>query len=188
MMNEENNDNKSLQVNGTPAEKFLSENIQNLSDSARDELVKFAMEERIKTNEQVKRDELKTVNANNNFDRHIAALNSVENRGAKNVSHIKTDFEIPNGHMRLDSHTSHCYVATATYQNIDHPNCIILRDYRDRFLRKSFWGRVFIFIYYSVGKYLAFLPEHSNKVRLVSQKLIDKIVDRIIDYHYSDYR
>ena len=46
---------------------------------------------------------------------------------------------------------SGCYIATMAYGDYDHPQVIHLRDFRDNYLNKSMWGRVFIKFYYSVS-------------------------------------
>ncbi|MCM1500838.1 MAG: hypothetical protein NC124_20460, partial [Clostridium sp.] len=49
------------------------------------------------------------------------------------------------------NHKEGCYIATAVYGGYDHPKVMVLRRYRDEILKKSFWGRVFIKVYYSVS-------------------------------------
>lgn len=77
-----------------------------------------------------------------------------------------------------------CYVATATYQNSFHPNVVLLRDYRDRILRKSVFGRVFIVLYYKFGPYLAYFPENFTFIRRLSKNIIDRIVLKIKAKYY----
>ena len=77
-----------------------------------------------------------------------------------------------------------CYVATATYQDVMHPNVVLLRDYRDRFLRKSVFGRLFIALYYTVGPYLAYFPENFTFIRRMSKNIIDSIVLKIREKYY----
>ena len=84
------------------------------------------------------------------------------------------------GNIHIESKSSRCYVATATYDDAYHPNVVILRDFRDRYLRKSFWGKYFIYVYYSVGPYLAYFPSHSGLIKRLSKKMLDYIVLEII--------
>jgi hypothetical protein len=46
---------------------------------------------------------------------------------------------------------SGCYIATMVYGDYNHSNVKILRNYRDTKLHKSFWGKIFIFIYYKLS-------------------------------------
>lgn len=82
------------------------------------------------------------------------------------------------------SNSGSCYVATATYQNSFHPNVVLLRDFRDRFLRKSFFGRLFIDLYYKIGPSLSYLPEHYMFIRRLSKMVIDRIVLMIRSKYY----
>lgn len=46
-----------------------------------------------------------------------------------------------------------CFVATASYGSADAPQVRVLRQYRDRVLRRSRPGRAFIRCYYRYGAY-----------------------------------
>lgn len=41
-----------------------------------------------------------------------------------------------------------CYIATMVYGDYDHPKVMVLRQYRDEHLLKSFLGRCFVRVYY----------------------------------------
>ena len=49
-----------------------------------------------------------------------------------------------------------CFVATAAYQDIDHPDVLYLRSFRDEVLNSSCIGRTFVASYYKIGKLLAY--------------------------------
>ena len=68
-----------------------------------------------------------------------------------------------------------CFVATAVYEDYDHPQVIRLRAFRDHFLSDSALGRILIRIYYVVGPYLAILPTRSR----VTKRLLRLILDRL---------
>ena len=68
-----------------------------------------------------------------------------------------------------------CFVATAVYEDYDHPQVIRLRAFRDHFLSGSALGRILITIYYVVGPYLAILPTRSR----VTKRLLRLILDRL---------
>lgn len=66
-----------------------------------------------------------------------------------------------------------CYIATMAYGSYEHPQVMVLRDFRDNYLAKRNWGTKFIATYY---KYSPKLVEHlKNKV------LINKIVRSILN-------
>ena len=68
-----------------------------------------------------------------------------------------------------------CFVATAVYEDYDHPQVIRLRAFRDHFLSSSALGRILIRIYYVVGPFLAILPTRSR----VTKRLLRLILDRL---------
>lgn len=68
-----------------------------------------------------------------------------------------------------------CFVATAVYEDYDHPQVIRLRAFRDHFLSGSALGRILIRIYYVFGPYLAILPTRSR----VTKRLLRLILDRL---------
>ena len=68
-----------------------------------------------------------------------------------------------------------CFVATAVYEDYDHPQVIRLRAFRDHFLSGSALGRILIRIYYVVGPFLAILPTRSR----VTKRLLRLILDRL---------
>ena len=68
-----------------------------------------------------------------------------------------------------------CFVATAVYEDYDHPQVIRLRAFRDHFLSGCALGRTLIRIYYVVGPFLAILPTRSR----VTKRLLRLILDRL---------
>jgi hypothetical protein len=60
-----------------------------------------------------------------------------------------------------DSGGSSCYVATMTYGSYDAPEVLVLRKFRDRFLKKFGLGRAFIRWYYANSP--AFVEKHKSK-------------------------
>ena len=68
-----------------------------------------------------------------------------------------------------------CFVATAVYEDYDHPQVIRLRAFRDHFLSGSALGRILIRIYYVVGPFLAIFPTRSR----VTKRFLRFIFDRV---------
>ncbi|WP_273447104.1 CFI-box-CTERM domain-containing protein [Neolewinella agarilytica] len=69
-----------------------------------------------------------------------------------------------------------CFVATAVYQNPDHPQVDALRRWRDGALRDSVAGRAFIRWYYRVGPHLAKGVELMPGSRGVLRWVLDGVV------------
>lgn len=66
-----------------------------------------------------------------------------------------------------------CFIATMVYGDYDHPQVMVLRDFRDSYLAERFWGRQFIKIYY---KYSPKLVE-----KLTGHKKINHMIKNILD-------
>ena len=81
-----------------------------------------------------------------------------------------------------------CFVATATYGNAFHPDVILLREFRDKYLSQSFSGKMFINLYYCVGPYLAVLPKNFIFIRRISRKVIEKIVSILKQKYNFNYK
>lgn len=65
-----------------------------------------------------------------------------------------------------------CFVVTATMGDFEHPDVVLLRQFRDRWLRERRFGNQFIAGYYRVGPHLAAIIERSNWLKRVSYLLI----------------
>jgi len=81
------------------------------------------------------------------------------------------------------SSNSGCFIATATMGDYNHPVVLDLRNFRDQFLLKSLFGRVFVKIYYLFSPPIAKLISKSELSKSVSFKLLiqplHKLVKRI---------
>ncbi|PWM79545.1 MAG: hypothetical protein DBY32_01360 [Phascolarctobacterium sp.] len=180
--------NQIQKVNNTPttfSDDLLSAKFQNLPEDMQNALAKMVAEEKIKLDTQVTQDMIKHRNAQLDIDKHINVAHELaRENGVKRADKIVSDVKTASGNMRIESKSGSCYVATATYQNKNHPNVIILRDFRDRFLAKTFTGKCFIKFYYTFGPYLAILPNKFNSIRTISKICLDKIVHKILLKYY----
>jgi len=76
-------------------------------------------------------------------------------------------------------HRSGCFVATATYGYEDFVEVQFLRAFRDEIMSRSLLGRVFIWIYYKLGPYAAFIVDRVPLFRPFCRKVLDRIVNAI---------
>ena len=67
-----------------------------------------------------------------------------------------------------------CFVATAVYNNYDHPVVLDLRFFRDNFLEQKTWGRTFISWYYTHSPNWANIISRSRVLRLIALLLVVK--------------
>tara|TARA_B100001564_G_C20616625_1_gene660250 strand:+ start:348 stop:1040 length:693 start_codon:yes stop_codon:yes gene_type:complete len=73
-----------------------------------------------------------------------------------------------------------CFVATATMGDYDHPVVLDLRLFRDKTLKKSLIGNLFIKFYYAFGPYLATIIAKSDKLRRLSFKYLIEPLHKIV--------
>ena len=71
------------------------------------------------------------------------------------------------------SRSSGCYIATMVYGDYDHPQVLILRQFRDDVLNKYIWGQWFIKTYY---RYSSQLVEH-----LKDRKAVNTVIRSILN-------
>lgn len=65
-----------------------------------------------------------------------------------------------------------CFIATASYGTATHPRIDVLRDFRDRHLKKSAAGRWFVRNYYRYSpRFARFIARH-EKLRTATRKLL----------------
>lgn len=69
-----------------------------------------------------------------------------------------------------------CYIATAVYGNYDAPEVLVLRNFRDSVLLKSFWGRIFVKIYYFMSPPLANRLKNYDWLNNKVKSILDKFV------------
>ena len=75
---------------------------------------------------------------------------------------------------------SSCFIATATMKDYNHPIVIDLRNFRDMFLLKNVFGRIFIRIYYFFGPFFARLISKFELLRLLSFNFLIKPLHKLI--------
>ncbi|MCD8291736.1 MAG: hypothetical protein LUC91_09595 [Prevotella sp.] len=72
-----------------------------------------------------------------------------------------------------------CYVATAIYGSYDCPEVWTLRRFRDYSLAETWFGRLFIKIYYATSPVLVKNFGNARQFKLYGKKLLDKMVYRL---------
>lgn len=72
-----------------------------------------------------------------------------------------------------------CYIATAVYGSYDADEVLVLREFRDTVLKKSFLGKLFINTYYAISPYIANKMKRHKHVNQLVKHLLDKFVSHI---------
>lgn len=76
----------------------------------------------------------------------------------------------------LDSQKRGCYIATMAYGDYNHENVIVLRKFRDNFLNKYFFGRIFIKVYYKLSPKLVVLLKGNERINSYIKKTLNLFV------------
>lgn len=74
---------------------------------------------------------------------------------------------------------SGCYVATAVYGSYDCPEVWTLRRFRDNVLDKTWYGRLFIKIYYKISPTIVKIFGKKKWFNKIFKKKLDKMVDKL---------
>lgn len=75
---------------------------------------------------------------------------------------------------KVEEDKSGCFVATACYDDYDHPIVLQLRFFRDNFLQKRDWGQKFIKAYYKHSPKYARYIARNNFLKTISKFIIIK--------------
>lgn len=75
---------------------------------------------------------------------------------------------------------SGCYIATMVYGDYDHPKVMVLRDFRDNYLAKRHWGKLFIKIYYKYSPKLVKMLTGHMKINHIIKNMLDKFVEHLM--------
>ena len=92
---------------------------------------------------------------------------------------------IPGNHQRITSpkpnnnKSEGCYIATMAYGDYNHPQVMILRQFRDERLLTNWGGRLFVQFYYWISPKLVCLLKNHVRVNSLIRQLLDSIVSRI---------
>lgn len=112
------------------------------------------------------------------FD-HIDTVNHLKNSGEKTYHEVSSSLNIGNNRIHVRSEvgrTKRCFIATAVYDDEDHPIVERLRRYRDERLYSSAPGRLFISVYYRFGQHLAKAVETNPKLKSAVRSGLERFV------------
>jgi ribosomal protein S27E len=84
--------------------------------------------------------------------------------------------------------TTGCFIASATYENVNAYEVLILRKFRDSVLKQTVGGKLFINLYYFYSPYIAQVVERSKIFKIIARKMLDHIVSFIERYFNRETR
>ncbi len=79
-----------------------------------------------------------------------------------------------------------CYIATAVYGTYNCPQLWIFRRFRDDYLAKHIWGRLFIKIYYATSPSLVKIIGDKKCFSLLGKKYLDRLATRLYEKGYTN--
>ena len=78
--------------------------------------------------------------------------------------------------MSQPSSNSGCYIATMVYGDYEHPQVLVLREFRDNFLAKFLLGRLFIRFYYKYSPGWVKALEHNKMINKSIEKALNTFI------------
>jgi len=72
-----------------------------------------------------------------------------------------------------------CYIATMAYGDYDHPQVLVLRNYRDNILAKNIAGRFFIKCYYIISPKLVKVLKNQITINSLIRRILNQIINQI---------
>jgi len=72
-----------------------------------------------------------------------------------------------------------CFIATATFEDVNAPEVIFFRKWRDETLMESIFGRLFVSTYYMISPLMAFIISRSTNLRQISKLILIKIIEAL---------
>ncbi len=82
---------------------------------------------------------------------------------------------------RVNEKKSNCFIATATMGDANHPIVVLLREFRDLWLLKKKYGKIFIKFYYKIGPYPAMIINKYPYLKRISYMMIVRPVAYVAD-------
>ena len=170
-----------LHNGGSSGVSMLIDNaLSNLTAAQASNLAVKAAEEALRLVVKAREQSLDYVAAKRALEDHIDAFAMLEKQGKLTRQKLVSDIQTGAGNMRIESKAgATCFVATATYDDIDHPNVRYLRAFRDHCLTKTPAGRAFIAWYWRTGPRLARLVATSPILKGTSRCALAVLVQLI---------
>lgn len=75
------------------------------------------------------------------------------------------------------SKKSGCYIATMAYGDHEHPQVIILRQFRDDILLNNSLGKMFVKLYYFISPRIVFFLKDNESINRFIRKILDKLIE-----------
>src|SRR6185369_9918466 len=148
----ETNKNEIVKQNEIKSGQIIQAALNNLNDEQRQELLGIAAKEALNLEVQHRQRVARHDSAKEGISDHIQAYGSLDKSGRTTRHTLTSDIETGSGKMKIESKSgATCFVASVAYGDINHPDVILLRHYRDTVLNNSSIGRAFVAWYWRNG-------------------------------------
>lgn len=101
------------------------------------------------------------------------------------IANGEWDFSEPVKMEKIGYKRSQCLIATAACHSEEAPEVIFLYNFRDHYLAKSYWGRIFIRLYYFISPPIANLIARSEKLSRFTRKFFIKPLVRFLKTYWK---
>jgi len=121
-------------------------------------------------------------NFKTNYNNNRVSLQSLKNQLANLNTTPRTPTYAPTystGSKTTNSGGGGCYIATMAYGNYDHPQVMILRQFRDNVLDKSCFGKWFIKTYYHCSPKLVEKLKNKKGINAIIRKALNQFIKLI---------
>lgn len=116
---------------------------------------------------------------NSSSSRSSSTSGSSYNNSSSNYSSSNYNSSNYSSSSSSNKHSEGCYIATAVYGDYEAPEVLVLRGFRDKFLKKYVLGRIFIKVYYALSPGLAKKLKKESTITKTIKKVLDRFVDKI---------
>ena len=84
-----------------------------------------------------------------------------------------SEWRAANGFSNTPQSSGACFIATATYNDYNHPNVLIFRRFRDDVLISNSLGKMLVSLYYRVGPILSIPVTKFALIKKMSKRILD---------------
>ena len=167
-----------LQNGGASSTHLLDLAMSNLSEAEIKAIRGKALDERLRLEVEALERRGKYEEARNLVQDHIDAFTMLEKGNGKlRSTKIQSDIETGGGKMRIETKSgATCFVASAAYDDPNHPDVVFLRRFRDTVLNRHAAGRTFIRTYWILGPLIAKPVARFPLLRHISRHIISSII------------
>lgn len=145
-----------LHANGQTAGSLIDQSFTRLTDDEMSHLRQKAGEEALRLEVKHREQQMDYSAGRKSAEDHIDVFNSLEREGRTTRHSMSSEIKTGAGKMNIESKSgATCFVASAVYDDPNHPEVMFLRWFRDEVMHTHRLGHLLIALYWRVGPILA---------------------------------